>query len=69
MILLKFTTQIKGTSTVTGHKDWITIDSLQLGVGYRSVSAQGVTFTLRYDAEVRSGYLGHQLSARAMWAF
>lgn len=44
-------------------------DSLQLGVGYRSVSAQGVTFTLRYDAEVRSGYLGHQLSARAMWAF
>lgn len=44
-------------------------DSLQLGVGYRSVTSQGVTITLRYDAEVRSGYLGHQLSARAMWAF
>lgn len=44
-------------------------DSLQLGVGYRKVAAQGVSFTLRYDAEVRAGYLAHQLSARAMWAF
>lgn len=40
MILLKFTTEIKGTSTVTGHKDWITIDSLQMGVG-RAISISG----------------------------
>jgi type VI secretion system secreted protein Hcp len=40
MILLKFATQIKGTSTVSGHTDWITIDSLQMGVG-RSISTSG----------------------------
>jgi len=40
MILLKFSTQIKGTSTVSGHTDWITIDSLQMGVG-RAISVSG----------------------------
>nr|WP_314539460.1 type VI secretion system tube protein Hcp [uncultured Massilia sp.] len=40
MILLKFATQIKGTSTVSGHTDWITIDALQMGVG-RAISVSG----------------------------
>lgn len=44
-------------------------DSLQLGIGYRQVLAQGVTLTLRYDAEVKEKYLAHQLSARALWSF
>ncbi|SFU72519.1 Uncharacterized conserved protein, contains a C-terminal beta-barrel porin domain [Polaromonas sp. YR568] len=44
-------------------------DSLQLGVGWRRVTAQGVAITLRYDAEVKANYLAHQLSARAVWSF
>ncbi len=40
MILLKFDTQIKGDSDIGGHKDWITCDSVQFGVG-RSISASG----------------------------
>jgi type VI secretion system secreted protein Hcp len=40
MILLKFATQIKGTSTVSGHTDWITIDAVQMGVG-RAISVSG----------------------------
>jgi type VI secretion system secreted protein Hcp len=40
MILLKFQTQIKGTSTVSGHEDWITIDSIQMGVG-RAITVSG----------------------------
>lgn len=40
MILLKFATEIKGDSTVDAHENWITIDSVQLGVG-RSISASG----------------------------
>ncbi|OON63019.1 hypothetical protein B0920_06260 [Massilia sp. KIM] len=40
MILLKFATPIKGTSTVSGHADWITIDSIQMGVG-RAISSSG----------------------------
>jgi type VI secretion system secreted protein Hcp len=40
MILLKFATQIKGDSTVTGHTDWITVNSFQLGVG-RAITASG----------------------------
>jgi type VI secretion system secreted protein Hcp len=40
MILLNFATQIKGDSIVDGHTDWITIDSLQLGVG-RAISVSG----------------------------
>lgn len=39
MILLKLGA-IKGDSTVKGHEDWITCDSLQFGVG-RSISASG----------------------------
>lgn len=40
MILLKFAKPIKGTSTVTSHVDWITIDSIQMGVG-RAISTSG----------------------------
>jgi len=40
MILLNFETAIKGDSTVESHKDWITIDSLQFGVG-RAISSSG----------------------------
>lgn len=40
MILLNFATQIKGDSKVSAHADWITCDSLQLGVG-RSISSSG----------------------------
>lgn len=40
MILLKFSTAIKGTSTVSGHTDWITIDAIQMGVG-RAISVSG----------------------------
>jgi len=40
MILLAFKTAIKGDSTVAEHADWITIDSLQFGVG-RAISASG----------------------------
>ena len=40
MILLKFATEIKGDSVVQGHEDWITVDSLQFGVG-RAISASG----------------------------
>ncbi len=40
MILLNFKTAIKGDSTVTKHEKWITIDSLQFGVG-RAISASG----------------------------
>lgn len=40
MILLKFATQIKGDSIVDGHTDWITIDSLQFGVG-RAITVSG----------------------------
>ncbi|AYQ27723.1 autotransporter domain-containing protein [Polaromonas sp. SP1] len=44
-------------------------DALQLGIGWRKVTAQGVTISLRYDAEVKANYLAHQLSARAIWSF
>ncbi|HEU0200027.1 MAG TPA: type VI secretion system tube protein Hcp [Burkholderiaceae bacterium] len=37
MILLNFKTQIKGTSKVAGHTDWIEVGSVQLGVG-RAIS-------------------------------
>ncbi|HSY29904.1 MAG TPA: type VI secretion system tube protein Hcp [Burkholderiaceae bacterium] len=40
MILLKFATAINGDSVVDGHEKWITIDSLQFGVG-RAISASG----------------------------
>jgi len=40
MILLKFGTEIKGDSTVEGHKDWITVESAQIGVG-RAISSSG----------------------------
>lgn len=40
MILLKFATAINGDSIVAGHDKWITISSLQLGVG-RAISVSG----------------------------
>ena len=40
MILLKFATEIKGESTVANHIGWITINSMQFGVG-RGVSSVG----------------------------
>ena len=40
MILLKFATAINGDSIVDGHEKWITISSLQLGVG-RAISTSG----------------------------
>jgi uncharacterized protein with beta-barrel porin domain len=44
-------------------------DSLQLGVGYRNVTSQGTVIAIGYDLEVKDKYLGHQLSARAIWNF
>lgn len=40
MILLKFATPINGDSVVNGHDKWITIASLQMGVG-RAISSSG----------------------------
>lgn len=40
MILLDFAGQIKGDSQVEEHTDWITVESVQFGVG-RSVSMSG----------------------------
>ena len=40
MILLDFAGQIKGDSKVEKHEGWITLDSLQFGVG-RSISMSG----------------------------
>ncbi len=40
MILLNFATAIKGAATITGHEDWIVLDSLQFGVG-RSIMSVG----------------------------
>ncbi|MNR79882.1 Outer membrane protein B precursor [compost metagenome] len=44
-------------------------EALQLGVGYRKVTAQGTTVAIGYDMEVRDKYLGHQLTAKAIWNF
>jgi len=41
MILLKFDPELKGDSKVEGHDGWITVDSLQWGLG-RAVSTSGV---------------------------
>lgn len=40
MILLKFATAINGESTVAKHDKWITVDSIQFGVG-RSITSIG----------------------------
>lgn len=44
-------------------------DTLQIGIGFTRITPEGVTLTLRYDAEAKDKYLAHQLSARASWAF
>ncbi|MBB5020144.1 type VI secretion system secreted protein Hcp [Chitinivorax tropicus] len=41
MILLNFATEIKGTSTVEKHKDWIAVDSMSFGVGRAIHSVSG----------------------------
>lgn len=40
MIALNFKTAIKGSCQVDAHKDWIVVDSMQMGVG-RSISSVG----------------------------
>ncbi|CDG85980.1 type VI secretion system tube protein Hcp [Janthinobacterium agaricidamnosum] len=40
MILLNFATKIKGTAILDAHTDWITIDSIEFGVG-RAISTSG----------------------------
>jgi type VI secretion system secreted protein Hcp len=40
MIVLKFDKQIKGACQEEGHKDWINVSSIQLGVG-RSITTSG----------------------------
>lgn len=40
MILLNFATAIKGDSTVAKHEEWITLDSVQFGLG-RAISVSG----------------------------
>lgn len=44
-------------------------DGLELGIGFRKATAQGTIIAVGYDLEVRDRYLGHQLTARAMWNF
>lgn len=44
-------------------------DALQLGFGYRNVTAQGTTIAIGYDMEIKDKYLGHQLTAKAIWNF
>lgn len=44
-------------------------EALQLGVGYRKVTTSGTTVAVGYDMEVRDKYLGHQLTAKAIWNF
>ncbi|MES2026557.1 MAG: autotransporter domain-containing protein [Pseudomonadota bacterium] len=44
-------------------------EALQLGLGYRKVTATGTTIAFGYDMEVRDKYLGHQLTAKAIWNF
>ena len=39
MILLKFKKEIKGDSKLSGHENWITLDSIQWGVG-RSIQVR-----------------------------
>lgn len=40
MILLKFATAINGDAVIDSHDKWITVDSLQMGVG-RAISSSG----------------------------
>ncbi|MFC7288132.1 autotransporter domain-containing protein [Herminiimonas glaciei] len=44
-------------------------EALQLGLGYRKVTASGTTIAVGYDMEIRDKYLGHQLTAKALWNF
>lgn len=44
-------------------------DSLQLGFGYRNITSQGTTIAIGYDMEIKDKYLGHQLTAKAIWNF
>ena len=44
-------------------------NALLLGTSYRKTTASGTVISVGYDLESRARYLGHQLTARAMWAF
>jgi outer membrane autotransporter protein len=44
-------------------------DALQLGFGYRNITSQGTTIAIGYDMEIKDEYLGHQLTAKAIWNF
>ena len=44
-------------------------NALLLGTSYRKTTASGTVISVGYDMETRSRYLGHQLTARAMWSF
>ena len=54
------------TAAGIGQSPWI----LRGGVGYAYLSGRGgVDVSLRYDAEVRSGYLNQVASIKAIWSF
>ncbi|MDQ7969856.1 MAG: autotransporter domain-containing protein [Oxalicibacterium faecigallinarum] len=44
-------------------------NGLLLGTSYRKTTASGTLISVGYDLESRARYLGHQLTARAMWSF
>ncbi len=54
MILVKFEPEIKGTSTVEGHKDWIVFDSYSLNVD-RHIQVQGA------DRDISQAYISEFL--------
>ena len=60
---------VAGGSSFSSPTSKANRDALQIGLGYRHLTKDGVTFKLEYDAEVKEKYSGHQLSARLIWAF
>ncbi|HEY4319251.1 MAG TPA: autotransporter domain-containing protein [Herbaspirillum sp.] len=44
-------------------------NALELGVGYRKMTTSGTVISIGYDMEIRDHYLGHQLSAKAVWSY
>jgi uncharacterized protein with beta-barrel porin domain len=44
-------------------------NTLELGIGYRKLTTAGTVISIGYDLEVRDQYLGHQLTAKAVWSF
>lgn len=60
---------VAGGATFTAEGDKPNRDTLQLGISYRKVTAQGVTIGVGYDAQIKDQYLAHQFNARAVWDF